>query len=94
MAFYIIYPEVYRHDDKLVLSFDLPGRKRESITVKIEDGQLRIRAPHDVRRNIAYAYNMPTSVNRDEVSAEYKNGVLTIELPFKPEDQGRKIEVR
>ena len=43
--------------------------------------------------SFARSFRLPDSVDYDKVSAEYKNGVLTITLPKKPEVKPREIPV-
>ena len=93
MAFYWVNPEVEAYDDRMVLSFDLPGRERKDIKVKVECGQLRIRASHEVRRNLAFTLDLRQRYDKDKITAGYRDGVLKIELPIRPEEQGRAVEV-
>jgi HSP20 family protein len=98
--------ETDRHD--LVVKAELPDMTREDIEVTVENNVLTLRGtkklPADVKdeqfRRIERSYGtfsrsftLPTTVDATKVSAEYKNGVLTVKLPFREEAKPRTINV-
>jgi HSP20 family protein len=98
--------ETEKHD--LVLRAELPGMTREDIDVTVENGTIVIKGEkkfdpevkEENYRRIERAYGtfhrsftLPTTVDTAKVSAKYKNGVLTITLPFKDEAKPRTINV-
>lgn len=98
--------ETSGHD--LVIKAELPDMAREDIEVTVENSTLSIRGerrlPADIGeeqfRRIERRYGrfnrsftLPATVDPARVSAEYKNGVLTVKLPFKDEAKPRTINV-
>jgi HSP20 family protein len=98
--------ETDAHD--LVLRAELPGMSREDIAVTVENGTIviagekkfdpAVKEEHYRRVERAYgtfhrSFTLPNTVDATKVSAEYKNGVLTITLPFKEEAKPRTINV-
>ena len=98
--------ETERHD--LVVKAELPDMTREDIEVTVENNMLTLRGtkklPGDVKeeqfRRIERSYGtfsrsftLPNTVDASKVSAEYKNGVLTVRLPFREEARPRTINV-
>jgi HSP20 family protein len=98
--------ETPTHD--LVVRAELPGMNREDIEVSVENGTLVLRGEkkfdpevkEEAYRRIERAYGtfqrsftLPTTVDANKVSAEYKNGVLTVKLPFRDEAKPRTINV-
>jgi HSP20 family protein len=98
--------ETEGHD--LVVKAELPDMAREDIEVTIEHNILRLKgtkkAIADVKdeqyrrieRNFGTftrTFTLPSTVDGTKVSADYKNGVLTITLPFKEEARPRTINV-
>ena len=94
------------HD--LVVKAELPDMTREDIEVTVENNTLTLRGtkkfPADVKeeqfRRIERSYGtfsrsftLPNTVDASKVSAEYKNGVLTVKLPFREEAKPRTISV-
>ena len=98
--------ETEHHD--LVLKAELPGINREDIEVTVENSTLVLKGEKkfdvDVKeenyRRIERTYGtfhrsftLPNTVDASKVSAEFKNGVLTVKLPFKEEAKPRSINV-
>jgi HSP20 family protein len=92
----------------LVIKAELPDMSREDVEVTVENNTLTLRGtknlPTDVkeenfrrieRRYGAFtrSFTLPNTVDASKVSAEYKNGVLTIKLPFREEAKPRTINV-
>ena len=98
--------ETEGHD--LVLKVELPDMAREDIEVVVENNTLTLKGarklPADIKeeqfRRIERSYGqftrsfaLPNTVDPSKVSAEYKNGVLTVKLPFREEARPRTINV-
>jgi HSP20 family protein len=98
--------ETEAHD--LVVKAELPDMVREDIEVKVENNTLILRGTkklpdgikdeHVRRIERSYgafhrAFTLPNTVDATRVSAEYKNGVLTVKLPYREEAKPRTINV-
>ena len=98
--------ESENHD--LVLKAELPGMNREDIEVTVENSTLALKGTkafnaevkEENYRRIERSYgtfhrsfNLPNTVDASKVSAEYRNGVLTVKLPFREEAKPRTINV-
>jgi HSP20 family protein len=98
--------ETEAHD--VVVKAELPDMPREDIEVKVENNTLILRGtkklPEGVKdehvRRIERSYGafhraftLPNTVDATKVSAEYKNGVLTVKLPYREEAKPRTINV-
>lgn len=98
--------ETEGHD--LVIKAELPDMTREDIDVTVENNTLTLRGtkkpPVDVKEEqfrrverhygaFSRSFTLPTTVDSSKVGAEYKNGVLTIRLPFREEARPRTITV-
>lgn len=92
----------------IVLKAELPDMTREDIEVTVEHDTLTLRGtkklPADVKeeqfRRVERSYGsfnrsftLPKTVDATRVSADYKNGVLTVKLPFREESRPRTINV-
>jgi HSP20 family protein len=92
----------------LVIKVELPDVNREDVEVTVENNTLTLRGekklPAEVkeeqfrrveRRYGAFtrSFTLPNTVDAAKVSAEFKNGVLTVKLPFKDEAKPRTINV-
>ena len=98
--------ETDAHD--VIIKAELPDMTRENIEVTVENNTLTLKGerqmPADVKeeqfRRVERAYGaftrsftLPTTVDSSKVSAEYKNGVLTVKLPYREESKPRTISV-
>ncbi len=95
-------------DHELVLKAELPDMSREDIDINIENFVLTIKGEkkasaevkdeqyhHAERRygSFSRSFSLPTTVDPNRVSAEFKNGVLTVRLPLREEAKPRTIKV-
>jgi HSP20 family protein len=98
--------ETEQHD--LIIRAELPGMAREDIEVTVERNTLTLKGTKkpadevkaDQYRRVERAYGtftrsfaLPDTVEAAAVSADYKNGVLTVKLPFRTEAKPRSITV-
>src|SRR4026209_768991 len=95
-------------EHELVLKADVPDMSREEIDVHIENFVLTIKGEkkvssevkeeqyHHVERRygtFSRSFSLPTTDDPSRVSAEYKQGVLTVRLPLREEAKPRSIKV-
>jgi HSP20 family protein len=101
--------EIFERGDELVVRADLPGLKRDDISVDLDDDSITIRgerkSEHEENQGGIYrterSYGsfcrtipLPEGVDGDKAKADFRDGVLEITMP-KPETKprGRKIEI-
>lgn len=85
-------------ENRYIIDSDLPGFKKEDISVSIEDKYLKIHAERNasndveenryIRRERSYGsferkFIISDDVDSENISAAYENGVLSISLPKK-----------
>lgn len=101
--------DIYQNgDQELVLKAELPDMAREDIDITVENGVLTIKGEkklstelkeeqfHHVERRygpFSRSFSLPQTVDASKVSAEYKQGVLTVRLPLREEAKPRSIKV-
>jgi len=93
---------------ELVLKAELPDVSREDIELTVDNGTLVIKGEkrlsseakddqfHRIERHygtFSRSFSLPNKVDSSKVSAEYKNGVLTVRLPLREEAKPRQIKV-
>lgn len=101
--------DIYENDKhEIVIRAEMPGMKREDIELRVENNTLTLRGErkreaevrdeqyHRVER--AYgafvrSFSLPSTVDAGHVSAEYKDGVLSVTLPLREEAKPRQIPV-
>jgi HSP20 family protein len=93
--------------DKLVLTLDMPGVRSQDVEINFERGELTVygkRQPSEHKGqwlveefeagDYYRAFLISQDVAADKISAELKNGVLTVFLPRIEAAQPRKISVK
>jgi HSP20 family protein len=94
---------------ELVLKAELPDMKEEEIEVTVEDNTLTLRGErkldaevtedqfHRIERSygsFARMFSLPPTVDAGKVSAQYKDGILTVRLPLREEAKPKQIKVQ
>ena len=95
-------------DQELVLKAELPEMTLDDIDVSVDNGALTIKGEkklakefkqdqfHRIERRygtFSRSFSLPPTVDPTRIAAEYKNGVLTVTLPFREESRPRTINV-
>ena len=96
--------DMYDEDDRIVIKAELPGLEKKDIAVDVKDRVLTISGERNYdnevkeekyyRRERAYgkfqrAFSLPADVDSDKIKADFKDGLLKVEVP-KPEKQKPK----
>lgn len=104
-----IKADIVDKGDRYILEADMPGFNKEDINIHVEDNKLTITARHNVnkeentenyirreRRYGSYTRSFDVSdVKTDEIKADYKNGVLVLDLPKKNNSpRAKKIDIQ
>jgi HSP20 family protein len=94
--------------DGLRVTAEVPGMKKEDIHVEFENGLLTIRgertreskteekAFHRVERSygsFVRTFRLPASIDAEQITANYSEGILTLEMPKAEEAKARRIEI-
>ena len=100
--------DVFETDDNYRLVFEVPGIDKNDIKVWVEDGVLTVSGKrptpeHDekvqhIRNEIASgefsrAFTLPDGLDAEKISADYKNGLLTVTLAKAEEKKPREVQV-
>jgi HSP20 family protein len=94
---------------EIVIKAEVPGIKKEDIDLRVENNTLTIRGErqqqsevkeekfHRVERlygKFSRSFTLPATVDAARVTAEYKDGLLTVVLPVREEAKPRQIQVK
>ena len=99
--------DIYEKDGNYHIEMDVPGFKKEDISIEASDGYLTIKAEKNsennekdenknyIRRERSYgAYERSFylgDLDQDKVEAEFKDGMLKISVPKKEEVNNKKM---
>ena len=99
--------DILEKDGNLILMASVPGMTEKDIDLKIEGQVLTVKGERKSQEDSGYTYHqqesrygtfsrsfkLPDSADLEKVEADYKNGILTITVPQKPEVRPRTIKV-
>jgi HSP20 family protein len=101
--------DISENKDEFVVSAELPGMSKNDIQVTFVDGSLKIegeRHKEKEDKNVNYhrvervhgkfcrSFQLPTAIQQNKISAEFKDGILTIRLPKAEETRPKAIDVK
>jgi len=102
--------DVYDDGDKYMLEAELPGLTDKDIKIEVRNGQLILSTARSekseekkkgrwIRRErrefrFSRSFTLPEDVDAEKIEAHFKNGVLQVSLPKKPEAAPKTIEVK
>jgi HSP20 family protein len=97
--------DIYEDEREYTLALDLPGISRESLDVSLDDGRLTVRGERsqaegvNVRRaerpqgRFVRSFTLPDAVEREQIVADYKDGVLLLHLPKRSEKKSARVRI-
>ena len=100
--------DIYETENELVLKADIPDVSEKDIDIQVENNMLTIHGERKFEEKVkednylriertygsfTRSFSLPNTVNMEAVKAEYKNGVLTVELPKRPESKPKQVKV-
>lgn len=101
--------DITEDDKEFLVKAELPEMKKEEVKVTVENGDLTISGErkqekeekgkiyHRIERSYGSflrSFTLPEGINREKVSAEFKNGVLEIHLPKDEKAKPQPVEVK
>jgi HSP20 family protein len=91
--------DIYENAEELLVLVDVPGAKADTIEMRLEHGELGVKAVRAANGNsepsqYERTFVVPKTVDGGRVAAELKHGVLEIHLPKREELKPRSIQVR
>jgi HSP20 family protein len=100
--------EVSQKNDQLTIKTDLPGLKKDEISVEVSENAVTIQGErkreHEEEREGYYrserSYGsfyrvipLPEGAISDQAKAQFRDGVLEISMPAPPASKGRRLEI-
>ncbi len=100
--------DIYNEDSSIVLKAELPGVEKDHINIDVKDRVLTLKGERTIdneakednyyRRERSFGkferrFSLPENVNADDIKADYKDGILRIEIPKPVEVQPKQITV-
>lgn len=92
-------------EKNIIAAFELPGVNKDNIELNVDDKSIELKVEnkdekkHEEKDRKFYSYsmqrfyrkiNLPKEVDSSKATAEYKDGILRIEMPKKEKDSEKK----
>jgi len=100
--------DIYETENELVIKADLPEMDEKDLDVRVENNMLTLRGERKFEEKVkednylriertygsfSRSFSLPNTVNTEAIKAEYKNGVLRVELPKRAESKPKQVKV-
>jgi len=100
--------DVYEDEHKVTLKLEIPGVSQEDVDIRLENNTLTVRGErkfekeekeenfHRIERrygSFARSFTLPSTLDTENVQANFENGVLKIELAKRAEAKPKQIKV-
>ncbi len=101
--------DISEKENKIVLRADLPGIDKDDIKLSFSDNVVTISGEKRIEKDekkenfhrlervfgcFTRSFYIPMSIDQENISASYKNGVLTVDLPMKEDKKGKGIPIK
>ena len=100
--------DIVENDNDILIKAELPGVEARDVEISLDNNVLTLKGEHRIEKEVnrenyhrmerscgsfSRSFAMPASIDGDRVTADFKNGLLTITLPKKEGSRGRTIQV-
>jgi len=100
--------DIFDTDNAIVIKADLPGIKKDGVSVDVKDNVLTIKGERSLTKEIKEenyyrkersfgkfqrSFTLPEAINSAGIKANFKNGVLEIEVPKAEEKKPKQISI-
>jgi len=100
--------DIYEQDGNIVLKAEIPGVDPKDVQIRVEnntltlsgerkiDTQVKRDTYHRIERSYGVftrSFTLPTTVDQENIQAEFKDGVLKVTLPKREEAKPKQISI-
>ena len=100
--------DVEEHPDSYLLSFDLPGMKKDEISIEVRGNQIVVSGDRRHERKVeegcmqlmerraghfSRTMSLPTDIKGDGIEARYEDGVLSVAIPKSETSRATKVKI-
>jgi HSP20 family protein len=100
--------DIYDNDENIIIKAELPGIDKKDIVIDVKDGVLTLKGErsfdNEVKEEKYYCrertfgkfervFRIPADVDPEKIRADYKDGILKIDIPKSEEQQPKQITV-
>ena len=100
--------DIYEAENDLTVILEMPGVEKKNVDVRVEDGVLNVEGRRDLAKyrglqplyteynigHYARSFRLSTKIDQNKITAEMKDGVLSLKLPKIEEAKPRTVQIR
>jgi HSP20 family protein len=101
--------DIYENDNNFVIKAELPGLEKKDVSIDVQDRVLTLKGERKLenevkednyyRREMSYgrfqrAFTLPANVDSDKITADFKDGLLKIEVPKPEEAKPKNVSIQ
>lgn len=100
--------DIYENENEVIITAEIPGVEREKINIHVDENVLKIegekKAPYNSKQENIYrlecpygkfkrVFNLSNRIDKNNITANYNDGVLKVILPKDNKTEQKKIEI-
>lgn len=100
--------DIYDQEDAIVIKAELPGLTKEDISIEMKENKLILKGERIEEKEINEenyyrrersvgsfhrVFTLPTGIDPEKVSANFKDGILKVEIPKAEETKPKRITI-
>jgi HSP20 family protein len=98
--------DVSEHNGQYLVTMDLPGVDRDSLEITFDNDRLSIKGERPAPERSAAdrierpsglfsrTFSVSTSIEQQQITADYHDGVLQVRLPRRREPEGQRMKIK
>jgi HSP20 family protein len=106
--FFVPTADIYESQDALTVVLEMPGVAKDNVDVRVEEGVLNVEGRLDLTKyqglmplyteynigHYARSFRLSSKIDQSKISADLKDGVLSLTLPKAEQAKPRTIKVK
>ena len=100
--------DIIKKDGKVIVTAELPGINKENISIDVNEDVLTLKGERKYEKeekeadyykkervtgSFSRSFVLPSGVSTEEIIAEYKDGILKIEIPEAKKEKAKQITI-
>lgn len=100
--------DVQNQDDRYLLEAEIPGVSEDDVDINVEDNMLTVSVEQKkeeedekkqymvrerLHRSLKRSFTLPKDADRETITASFKRGILTLDIPKSEDAKPRKITI-
>lgn len=100
--------DIVENDNDITIKAELPGVDAKDVSISLDNNVLTLRGERNSEKEVnrenyhrmeracgafSRSFALPASIDGDRVTADFRNGLLSITLPKKESSKGRTIQI-